>query len=340
LDTLFPTSDLEEGFLKCGVALDSYEEDAANGRVTVHLNDNSSIVGCALLGCDGIHSKVRKCIHSEVEDPLNFCKCVAYWAKSPIPKASELEKELNRTQNGSEDGASFVLGFGSAKHPGSFFGIPTNGNLIWGLFFPAEDPPTGTDDLTRRGGGILTERGKQALLQTFEDGGYSSFLKSMLRQTKASDITEAGIFDRKNLDLAYSSDGKLVAILGDAAHPQSPFLGQGVNMAIADGYVLATRIAMGRKAGDAQAVANSISAYDTSDRRNSAKEIVETSRSWTSASLSSSFFMNWMIRLVIRIVPIEWMLNDVAKYDKSNAKLVQKLDEGHPKLNSSKVVSQ
>lgn len=40
----------------------------------------------------------------------------------------------------------------------------------------------------------------------------------------AEDITYSGFFDRANQSLGYV-DG-LVALLGDAAHPQSPMMGQ------------------------------------------------------------------------------------------------------------------
>lgn len=334
LEVLFPTPDLEEGYLKCGAALDSYEEDVDNGRVTVHLGDGSSLVGCALLGCDGIHSKVRQCIHVGVEDPLHFCNCLAYWAKCTIPPSSELEIELNKTQIDAEKGPSFVMGVGSSKDPGSLFVIPWNNTLLWGLFFPSDVPPQETNDLTRRGGGILTERGKLKMMKMIEDGGYSDLIKTVVRQTEASDITEAGIFDRKNLDLSYSSEGKLIAILGDAAHPQSPFLGQGVNMAIADGYTLASRIALGLKAaGDndnnnnKDAVTKAISAYDSTERRNSAKMVVEESRSLTDTSLTTNWFKSWAMQALMKWLPMEWILADLLKYDKSNEALLKKLDD-------------
>jgi len=162
-----------------------------------------------------------------------------------------------------------------------------------------------------------------------EDGDYSDLLKTVVRQTEASDITEAGIFDRKNLDLSYSSEGKLIAILGDAAHPQSPFLGQGVNMAIADGYTLASRIALGLKAGDnnKDAVTKAISAYDSIERRNSAKAVVKESRSMTDASLTTNWFKSWAIQAIMKWLPIEWVLADFLKYDKSNEALLKKLDD-------------
>jgi len=171
------------------------------------------------------------------------------------------------------------------------------------------------------------------LLQKFESGGYSKLIRKLFEGTEAADITEAGIFDRKNLDLPYSTDGKLVAILGDAAHPQSPFAGQGVNMAIADAYVLSTRIAMTVKAGDNQAIAipKSISAYDTSQRCESVKAVVKAARDLTNMSISSNPFICWMMRVTFGTLPLSWIL-DATKYDKSNDQLVKKLQEDYPEL--------
>jgi len=343
LEILFPTSDLEDGFLKCGVALDSYEEDTANGKVTVYLktgekdeSSTTSIVGCALLGCDGIHSKVRKSIHSDqTQDSLHFCNCVAYWAKCPIPNGSDFEKEFNKTQKYRDDGPSFVVALGTRTNPGSLFAIPTNGKLLWGMFFSSEKPPADTNDLTRRGGGILTEKGKQELLKKFEGSDTSTFIKSIVQQTNAADITEAGIFDRENLNLPYSSAGKLVAILGDAAHPQSPFAGQGVNMAIADAYVLASRIALGAKVGQGFVVPNSIAKFDTSDRRDSVKNVIEVSRDFTRWALSSNPITCFLFRLMITVLPLSWILNDAMKYDNSNAELMRKLEEDYPEIKSN-----
>mmetsp|Transcript_7860 Transcript_7860/g.9104 ORF Transcript_7860/g.9104 Transcript_7860/m.9104 type:complete len:105 (-) Transcript_7860:531-845(-) len=103
-------------------------------------------------------------------------------------------------------------------------------------------------------------------------------------------------------------------------------------MAIADAYVVSTRIAMAVKAGDNQAVAvpKSISAYDTSQRRESVKAVVEAARGLSNASLSSNLFISWMLRIALGVLPISWILNDVMKYDKSNNQLVQKLQEEYP----------
>ena len=67
-------------------------------------------------------------------------------------------------------------------------------------------------------------------------------VKGIVEAADVSNVTLVGLYDREDLDLAWTSPRGRVALLGDAAHPQSPMQGQGVNMALFDGYSVAARL--------------------------------------------------------------------------------------------------
>lgn len=313
LDQLLQNATTKESeFLKCSTTLENYEEE--ENQVTVELSDGSSLVGKALLGCDGINSRVRSCLNKDEEDPLKYLETTCYWGKCP-PEAISKDKATNKY-----DTSTFVWLLGTNKVPGSFYVTPSNGKYLWVLGVKSDKPPSDTsDDLTRRGGGVLSETAKTELLNTFKDSGtmIDPVLETMISGTPADQITEAGLFDRVNLDLPYSSPGKLVALLGDSAHPQSPYLGQGTNCAITDAYVLATKLAK-VPAKDA------IVYYDSEERRKEMKDLVMKAREQGNFLNSSNWFECLILRTILRYAPID--VDELKKYDGSNKNMVNRLD--------------
>jgi 2-polyprenyl-6-methoxyphenol hydroxylase-like FAD-dependent oxidoreductase len=326
LDSIFPKSEDEEGVLKCGASVESYKEDECNGQVVVTLSDRSTLIGCALLACDGIHSKIRACMHGGRDDPLHYCKANCYWGKTSVVKGSNLERELLKTQTCHKTGSvSVVIGTGTVRKPGSFFLAPSKGQVLWGIFEHSKEPPRATNDLTRRGGGILTEHEKKDLIAKFGTDGNFALMEAVLEHTPADAITLAGLFDRKNLDLPYSSPGKLVALLGDAAHPQTPFLGQGVNMAITDAYVYATRIADAVNTSGGAKIAFAIDTSDTKLRRDQAKKMIKEARRRCDGCVSSGRFDCWILRTIFKHMPMSWLIQDSETGDKSNKEMLESL---------------
>ena len=254
LGVVFPSAEEEEGVLFCGSGIESYREEEEQGRVVATLvpgddgGPEKTIAGCVLLACDGIHSRCRAVMHGGYEssksgvrgknstrDPLHFCNTMAYWGKVAAPEGSDLQKEWAKTQRTSEkDGAahctSFVFGLATSRAPAGFFIVPShNGTMLnWAVTIYSKAPQVsgGNDgsDLTRRGGGVLTEQEKERLFAFGSHGSDSEsvvrgvkkfpLLEQLIESTPAQDITEAGLYDRENLDLPYSSEKKLVALLG------------------------------------------------------------------------------------------------------------------------------
>lgn len=157
-----------------------------------------------------------------------------------------------------KDGSSFIWALGDHARPGGFMAAPSGDTFMWAFFMQSAEVPTVTktsDDLTRRGGVTLEDEAKKLLEFIVKDRG--ELIRLAVSETPASGITKVGLFDRKNLNLPFSQGP--VALLGDAAHPQSPFMGQGVNEAITDAYVCAMRLSR-------QPVLTALRAYDSKTR--------------------------------------------------------------------------
>ncbi|KAG7361555.1 salicylate 1-monooxygenase [Nitzschia inconspicua] len=324
LEELFPTPQSESGVLRCGAGVQSYEKSKGidggetSASVIVTLSDGSTLEGRILLACDGIHSAVRKQMHYGRKDDLHFCSITCYWGKCAIPKDSKLEQDV---LDSTKEGTYGILLAGSGKHPGSFVAMLCNNNLIWTLLFKTDAPPGAaqhTEDLTRRGGKILDETSKAKLLEKVT--GRSDLLRTCLEATSASDITEAGIFDRNDNTLPYT-DGECVVLLGDAAHPQSPFMGQGCNMAVVDAYVVATRLARH------SSILEVLKAYDTPSRKSSVTKVIEQARFVGSISVSTSAITCWLMKIVLQYLPSSWLFADLMNGDQSNHDFMALLDQ-------------
>jgi len=360
LDMIFPSSEDEEGVLLCGSGLETYkeevEETADGGRVVAILSSGQTITGCVLLACDGIHSRVRAVMHGGYDstkdwetnakkgaelDPLNFCNTIVYWGKTSIEKGTKLEREFTKTQGKDGKLTSFVFSLTSHKVPANIFAIPAQNATVcnWAITIGSKEQSKSKNndgsDLTRRGGGPLTEEEKQKLFDFTSHGKDSksvvrgmaecALLQELIKLTPAKNITEAGLFDRENLDLPFSSESNLVTLLGDAAHPQTPVLGQGVNMAIVDAYVYATNIAVFKKIKKSPREA--ISKSTTADRHSSSKATVKQARVMMSLFTTQNRFICWMLYVMLLWIPTKYIASTVEDSDKSNSDFLKFLDE-------------
>merc|ERR1712232_243923 len=150
-------------------------------------------------------------------------------------------------------------------------------------------------------------------------------LEKIFERTPAEDITEAAFFDRSNLDVPFSSDRNLVALLGDSAHPQTPLLGQGVNMAIADAYVYATNIAVSKK--NKKSPREAILKSTTADRHKGSKNTVKMARFMCKLFTSQNRFVCWILYLVCKRSPTSAIVGQVDDSDQSNSDFLKFLDK-------------
>lgn len=313
----------EASALKCGLSIKGYTQNESYVEVT--LSDGSTARGSTLLACDGIHSAVRKQMYGHVEDNLHYCGQECWWGKTTVKPGSNLDKELKKMDQAADmqDGNVSLALLGTKKRPGTFFSCEIDDNLhAWVYVVQNKEPPTAnaTNDLTRRGGSILTpEEKRKELSELVADR--ADLLRYIMEETPAEDITRAGLFDRENLNLPYT-DGR-VALLGDAAHPQSPMMGQGANMAIVDGYVVATRLAAAKMANIPETLVD----YDTKARRKANNYVIKEARKYGNIVVSQNRFTCWATRMVTKYMPAKTLVSELVKGDKSNVQFVAAMNK-------------
>ena len=300
-------------------------------QVTVTLSDGSTITGAALLACDGIHSAVRRALYNSASPPahispslahapdhLRFSGINVWWGKCTLHRDSEAYGLVARTQTSRYGSYTLVWCLGSPGHPGTFVGSPvasTDDALVcaWAFCAPADLLPSGVgDDLTCRGA-VSGPAAKTDLER--HTRGLSPLIRAVVRATDADAVRKVGVHVRERTDLPYAV-GR-VALLGDAAHPQSPFLGQGVNMALADAYVCAERLAR-------QPVPTALRTYAAAARREAVNALLKQS-DWLGATLmSGGWVTTLMVHSLVKRGPVlRWLLLDPEEIDMSNRAMVE-----------------
>ncbi|WP_409345533.1 FAD-dependent monooxygenase [Paenibacillus sp. MBLB4367] len=178
------------------------------GKVTVTFADGTRAEGDLLIGADGLHSTVREGLFGHT--PLRYSgytalRGISVFRDERYPMAA---------------GGGF-----EAWGPGKRFGFSHlgKGRIFW---FAAINAPQGTM-------APASER-KRAALKHFR--GWYDPIEAVIEATEGAAVLAHDIFDRKPASTWH--DG-CVALLGDAAHPMLPNLGQGGAQAIEDSLVLA-----------------------------------------------------------------------------------------------------
>ena len=326
-------NDLDEaaGTLRCGVSVRGYAQVKAGGgdtRVEVKLSDGSTVEGAALLGCDGTNSAVRRAMNGwakggRVDDRLRFAGMNAWSGSAPLAGNSALQVALAEQQPWKEgEGNTFVWLMGSNSKPGCFMGSVMAGAFTWVFFVLATAPPPGADELTRRGGAAPNPQLRKRELQELVcDRG--DLVQFAVAATAAAEMTLVGLFDRCADQLPRSD--RCVALLGDAAHPQMPFMGQGINMALADAYVAAMRLVKARP--DDGGVSAALRAFDSASRRRSVEKVVRQARQHGEYSVSVSRFTSWAFSAFAAWAPSTWLLGGCLAADASNVAFLRDLHE-------------
>ena len=182
-----------------------------NNSVELVFSNNETHEVDFVIGADGNRSVVRKIILGD-DDP-QFAGYVAWRGLVPV--------ELLGEDDFDECGSSAFIA------PGRVFAryLVRNGELYNYVAFLA------TDEWAEEGWAIPSK--VDIVMDIFSD--YNQQVKNIIAATPASDLFKWGIFAREPVS-KWST--KNITLLGDAAHPLEPFMGQGASLAIEDGVVL------------------------------------------------------------------------------------------------------
>jgi 2-polyprenyl-6-methoxyphenol hydroxylase-like FAD-dependent oxidoreductase len=180
-----------------------------------------------VVGADGIRSSVRRLLIGEDVTPLRYLGCIVILGICPLSALEDLDSSLLdsatvfQTANGNE--RIYIMPY-------------TSDSVMWQLSFPM--PEEEAKALSAQGPQALKEEACRRTL-------WHDPIPQILAATLEAQISGYPVYDRELLDSELLEKSGQVTLIGDAAHPMSPFKGQGANQALLDALTLARGITRG-----------------------------------------------------------------------------------------------
>lgn len=180
-----------------------------------------------IVGADGIRSTVRKQLIGEVTTPLQYLDCIVILGICPLENLKDVKSSLLdsatvfQTANGHE--RIYMMPYSTAA-------------VMWQFSFP----------MTEKDAKILSAKGPKALKkEACRRAQWHQPIPQILAATEVTQISGYPVYDRALLTAEFLEKESKVTLIGDAAHPMSPFKGQGANQALLDALSLARAITKG-----------------------------------------------------------------------------------------------
>lgn len=178
-----------------------------------------------VVGADGIRSEVRQLLIGEATTSLHYLGCIVILGICS-------RQALEDTESSLLDAATV---FQTVNGQERIYVMPYDPDTVmWQCSFPL--PETEAAELSTRGAAAM----KTEVLRRLEK--WHSPIPQMLANTPASLLTGYPVYDRALLDPTELNEAGDITLIGDAAHPMSPFKGQGANQALLDALNLARSI--------------------------------------------------------------------------------------------------
>ncbi|MBZ4042252.1 FAD-dependent oxidoreductase [Flavobacterium hibisci] len=191
-----------------------------------------------VVGADGIRSSVRRLLIGETTTPLRYLRCIVILGICPLSALQHLNNPLL-------DSATI---FQTANGHERIYIMPySSDSVMWQLSFPISEEEAKS----------LSNKGPKALKEeSCRRTQWHDPVPQIVSATEENYISGYPVYDRELLKPELLEKSGSVTLIGDAAHPMSPFKGQGANQAILDALTLARSIFKGcrpssdwRKAG-------------------------------------------------------------------------------------------
>lgn len=176
------------------------------------------------VGADGIRSSVRKFLIGEEKAPLRYLDCIVILGICPLKVLEGISSPLL-------DSATV---FQTANGHERIYMMPyTKDSVMWQLSFP----------LLEKEALELSAQGPHALkAEACRRLQWHEPIPQILAATDEAQISGYPVYDRELLKLELLESAGPITLIGDAAHPMSPFKGQGANQALLDALQLARGI--------------------------------------------------------------------------------------------------
>lgn len=216
-------------FIKWGHELIDFKE-SEDGSVDLNFQVNGekkTEKADLVVGADGIRSVVRKLLIGDEITPLSYLGCIVILGICPLSALEGVESSLLdlatvfQTANGNE--RIYIMPF-------------TKDAVMWQLSFP----------MTEKEAKELSAKGTKALKEeACKRTQWHNPIPQIVLATQETQISGYPVYDRELLHEEMMNKFGNITLIGDAAHPMSPFKGQGANQALLDALALARGITKG-----------------------------------------------------------------------------------------------